>query len=307
MRTKHDTKGRRKFASHSGRVIRGHQPSPAERQWLSFLNVHGLASSELLYELTRDKKGVRNRHNFSEKLLRLWEAGLVSKPMAQRATECADNNFHIYDLSEKGREYLKREGLWVEALRPSGNFAHGLMVAYITGTIDIMCRRHRYHYIPPHEYLADNPLKAEVPFAWEDGRHTGPLVPDAVFAIDYGNHSFIAYALEADRNTEPVRAKRWQRKSDLRTIRQYKSFIADRQYQQAYGRQADMMLLYVTVSKGHAETFLELVAEELDSPTYIAVGVLEAFKTPFRPSKMPGYLFEGPLARVGRDGWTLVG
>jgi len=301
-----DKSGRRKFISRSRKIVHGYQVNPIEQQWLTYLNVHGLASSELLYELTRDCAGARNRHNFSEKLLRLWEAGLVFKPEAQRATVNADNNFHVYDLTDKGRDYLKRDGLWVEALRPSGNFAHQLMVAYITGTIDIMCRRCGYQYIPPHEYLAGRPLKADCPFEWNDGRHICPLVPDAVFAIDYGNSSFIAYALEADRNTEPVRTSRWQRKSDLRTLRQYQSFIAERRYREAYHRKADMMLLYITVSEGHAQTFLDLVSEELGAPAYIAVGVLDAFKTPFRPPVMPKDILENPLRRSDKQGWKLV-
>jgi hypothetical protein len=306
MRLPKDSKGRRKFASSSGRTVKGFDPDATERQWLSFLNVHGLASSEKLYELTCDRKGVRNRHNFSKKLQRLWEAGLTCKPEAQRATVNADSNFHVYDLSDHGRDYLKREGLWVEALRPSGNFAHQLMTAYITGTIDVMCRRSGYRFIPPHEYLAGKPIKVDVPFDWEDGRHTCPLVPDAVFAIDYGKSSFVAYALEADRNTEPLRNNRWQRKSDLRTIRQYRNFIAGRRYQRAYDRKADMMLLYITVSEGHARTFLSLVSEELGAPAYIAVGVLEAFKTPFRPPAMPEHLVEGPLNRAGRESWSII-
>jgi len=300
-----DSRGRRRFASHAGRIAAGYRPDEAERQWLTFLNVHGLASSDTLFELTRSMTGVRNRHNCSERLLRLWEAGILFKPIGQRATANADANFHVYDLAERGRMFLAREGLWVEALRPSGNFAHQLMVATITATIDIGCRRAGYQYVPPHEYLAGKRLKANVPFDWDDGRHICPLVPDTVFAIDYGNRSFIAYALEADRNTEPLRASSWQRKSDLRMLRQYRNFIGGKQYRQAYGRVANMMLLYVTVSEGHARTFLDLVGEELGAPACVAVGVLESFATPFRPPRLPMHLFDQPLRRAGKEGWRI--
>ena len=179
------------------------------------------------------------------------------------------------------------------------------MVAYITGTIDTMCRRSGYRYVPPHEYLDGQPMKTEVPFQWSDGKHSCALVPDAVFAIDYGKRSYIAYALEADRNTEPVAAKRWQRKSDLRTLRQYRNFIGQQQYRKAYGRKAKMMLLYITVSQGHATTLLDLVKQELGSPAYLAVGVMEAFRTPFQPPRMPRFLFDEPLMRVGREDWVI--
>src|SRR5690606_36372042 len=96
------------------------------------------------------------------------------------------------------------------------------------------------------EYLDGRSLAFPVPFLWDDGEHTAPLAPDAVFAIDYGDNSFIAFALEADRNAAPHRHASWGRKSDRRTLRQYEAFIGRKLYKRAYTRDAMMMMLFIT-------------------------------------------------------------
>jgi len=48
-----------------------------------------------------------------------------------------------------------------------------------------------------------------------------------------------------------------------------------------------------------------MVGEELGSPAYVAVGVLDAFATPFKPPGLPVHLFEGPLPRSGREAWCM--
>lgn len=303
MRYTHDTLGRVKYTPHTQNPIKDFMPNKRHIQWMQFLNLHGCLPSEYLYEYTREEMG--NKHNFREAIKKLYDGGMIYKPKGQRATEYPDRYFHCYDLTEKGKQYLKDNGLWVEALRPTGNWVHQLFISCITATVHIMCIRSGYRYIPPHEYLNGKPMKYDVLFDWDDGPHTVSLGPDAVFAIDYGDKSFIAYALEADRNTEPSEAKSWKRKSDLRTVRQYGNFISKRMYKKAYGREAMMMLLYVTVGETHAQNFLDIVARELGSPPYVTVGVEDAFRTPFYPPKLLTHLFEEPLLRAGREGWTL--
>ena len=269
---------------------------------MRFLNLHGPLSSEYLYELTARKAG--NRHNVREAIKDLYDGGMTYKPIQQRATDQPDGHFHVYDLTEKGRAYLKADGLWADAVRPTGNWVHQFMVATITATMHIMCERSGYRYIPPHEYLDGKKMTVDVPFAWNGNEQILPLAPDALFAIDYGG-SFIAFALEADRNTEPNRPRSWMRKSDLRMLRQYACFIGKRLYNKAYGRKARLVLLYITVNEGHARNFIDLVADELGSLSYIAVGVATAFETPFYPPKLLSHLFNEGLRRARKGPFTM--
>lgn len=300
MRYTKDKLGRAKFTPHTQSPHPDFVANKHHTAWMLFLNLHGPLSSEYLYQYTIERIG--NRHNFSEALKALYDGGMVYKPIQQRSTEYPDGHFHVYDLTQKGEDYLRKKGLLVDALRPTGKWVHQFMVSTITATIHIMCGRKGCCYIPPHAYLADNSLSYPVPFNWQDGSHTLSLIPDAVFAIDYGGGSFIAYFLEADRNTEAhKKTVKWNRKSDLRSIRQYGNFIGKKLYKKAYQRDARAVMLFITVAPGHAANFLDLVAEELGSPHYVAVGVQDAFQEPFYPPKLLEDLFEGDLARAGRE------
>lgn len=290
------------------------RPAPAERidirpterqtRWLRFLNLHGPLPSQYLFDLEGEKTESQRR-SAQHQLTRLWRGGFICRPRAQRETDNSNYNHYVYDLTEEGRRYLEEIRAWVDACRPSGNFVHQLFIASVTATIDIMCQREGYRYIPPHEYLDGRRATVEVPFEWNGTRQKLPMAPDAVFAIDYGDSSFIAFALEADRNTEPNVSTLPTRKSDLRTIRQYGSFIGRKLYREAYGREAMMVLLYVTVNAGHATNFLRMVGDELGSPSYIAASVVSDFARPFKPPLLLKHLFEGPLLRVGREPFTI--
>ncbi|MDQ0316419.1 replication-relaxation family protein [Amorphus orientalis] len=308
MRYKTDTLGRRTFSSHTSKPNRSFKARRRDVEWMQFLNLHGPLSSEYLFQLTYDK--AKNRDNFNKQILRLFDGQMIYKPIQQRATDPDTRNghFHVYDLTEKGKAYLKAEGLWVDAVRPSGNdWVHQFMISSITATIDIMCRRNGYRYIPPHEYLAraGSARIENVPFVFDGVRRERNLTPDAVFAIDYGGGSFIAYALEADRDTECGETADWRRKSFKRSVLQYREVIGRKLYRDAYKREAMMMLLYVTVNPGNAESALRIIGEQIGPCPYIAVGLENAFETPFYPPKLMTHLFEEPLARAGKGAWAL--
>lgn len=308
MRRDTDTLGRRKFASHTTKPISSFKPRPRHGEWMQFLNLHGPLSSEYLFQLTYGQ--ATNRDNFNKQILELFDGQMVYKPIQQRATDPDTRNghFHVYDLTEKGKAYLKTEGLSVDTLRPNGNdWVHQFMTSSITATIDIMCRRTGYRYIPPHEYLnrAGTARIENAPFVFDGIRRERSLSPDAVFAIDYGG-SFIAYALEADRDTECGETADWRRKSFKRSVLQYREVIGRKLYRNAYKREAMMMLLYVTVNQGNAESALRIIDEQIGPCPYIAVGVEHAFETPFYPPKLMAQLFEGSLARAGKQPWVMA-
>lgn len=280
---------------------------PTERQirWMRFLNLHGALPSQYLFDL-EGEKNVAERRAAQKQLQRLWLGGFINRPRRLWETANANYNHYCYDLTEQGKQFLRDRELWVDAARPTGNAVHQLFVSTVTATMDIMCQRAGYRFIPQHEYLAGKPATVQVPFAWNDRRYTLPLAPDALFAIDYGGDSYLAFALEADRDTETSRATSTspERKSDLRTIRQYAAFIDQKLYKRAYDREAQMVMLFITVTETKVARFLKLLAEE-GSSRYVAVGLVSEFDRPFKPPVLLKHLFEGELLRADAKPFTI--
>jgi hypothetical protein len=276
-------------------------------EWLKFLNLHGCLSTSYLHEFTKDR--AKSRRATQEQLKRLWRGGYIYRPKQQRATDNANYHEYIYDLSEKGVNYLKSNGLWVEALRPrssmSDKWPHNFMVSCITATMQIMCIRYGYGYVPPHEFVGSKLKIENVPFRYDGVTRKKNLTPDAVFAIGYPD-GHIAYALEADRNTEPNDAKDWKRKSAKSSVLQYVTVISKRLYRSAYGRETPMLLLYVTVNVTHAKNVLQVISDYVGSCHYMTVGVASDFQPPFwKPPQLLTHLFEKPLARAGKTPWKI--
>ncbi len=287
---------------------------------MQFLNLHGCLPTSYLFGLEqseplRDDNGDLPAHYLSyiraaqHQLLRLWRAGFICRPIQQRATDNANYHEYVYDLTEKGRAYLVDDGLWLDSIRPTGPWVHQLFVSCVTASIDLLCRRDGYRYVPPHEYLAGKSMKVDVPFRWKDGRvHTQPLCPDAVFAIDYGKNRYIAFALEADRNTETAVSKKRRSptvKTHERTIRQYAGLIGGKLYKKAYAREAHMVLLFITVSPGKARKFADLVGPAIGACSYIAAGHVEEMGIPFKPPPILEDIWSGDLLRFGKEPFVM--
>lgn len=281
-------------------------PSRRHVEWLKFINLHGCLSTSYLHEYT----GTKSLRASQYQLKRLWLGGYVYRPKQQRATENANYHEYVYDLTEKGKNYLKRHGLYEDSIRPlssqsSDKWPHNFMVSCITATMHIMCLRHGYEYVPPHEFIGGRMKIEKVPFRYDGTLRKKNLTPDSVFAIGYPD-GYIAYMLEADRNTEPNDAKDWKRKSARSSVLQYQTVIAKRLYQKVYGRETPMMLLYVTVNATHAQNVLKVISDNIGSCHYIAVGVTPDFEPPFwKPPRLLTHLFDEPLARAGKTAWTI--
>src|SRR3546814_3242296 len=69
------------------------------------------------------------------------------------------------------------------------------------------------------------------------------------------------FALEADRSTEPGRSGSFDRKSQLRTARQYRTYIGEGLYKTHLGVSAPMLVLTVTTSAARLCHLVDLVAE----------------------------------------------
>lgn len=289
-----DTLGRATF--HHIEKRRGIQPTPREIRWLKHIERHGPQSSVYLHELTKNTH--RDPDTSRRQLLKLRAGGLLYCPGQQRATEHAEFNPYIYDLSTDGRAALFDHDLAEETVRPSGHWVHQYMTACVTSSIDIAAARAGVTYIPAHRILARTgaTLGAKV-----RGRS---LIPDQLFGLDYGGR-YRFFCLEVDRGTEP-KASTNKRKSYRSMLESYRAFIGDGIYQAHYRLTAPMVLLVVLSSRTNEARLLDIAGEVLGaSRQLVMTQVLEGFHGSFRPPPVAGELIDGNWQRAGMDGFRI--
>jgi len=249
QQTHRDSLGRATF--HHIDPQTGIRPTARELRWLKHIERHGPQSSQYLYELTRDTH--RCKDTSLRQMQKLRAGGYLRLPRQQRATERAEFNPYIYDLTKKARDCLHDLGIAEPTMRPTGHWWHGYMTSCVTSSIDISAARDGARYIPAHEILA---IK-DAPLAIPVGR--SKLIPDQLFALDYGG-SFRVFALEVDRGTEPKTSPE-KRKSWARSIEQYRLVLEQQRYKSHYGVKANLLVLWVFTSRSNEERFLEMVRE----------------------------------------------
>lgn len=171
-------------------------------------------------------------------------------PPQQRATEYANFNPYIYDLTKRAKDHLFDLGIAEPTVRPTGHWWHGYMTSCVTSSIDIGAARESVRYIPTHEILAIKNAPLAIPIGNQK------LIPDQLFALDYGG-SFRVFALELDRGTEPKTSPA-ARKSYARSIELYRQLIELNIYKSHYGLKANLLVLWVFSSKVNEVRFLEM-------------------------------------------------
>jgi len=276
-------------------------PNRRQHRWLGKLNLHGSLSSNYLFEYDR-LEGLKNYGLAKKKLNELWRAGYVKRPEQQLTNYTLRNSHYVYALTKKGRTFLAATGHSVESLPPSGPWVHQFMISTITATMEILCRREGYRFVPAHEILKGRQLACDVPFTWKKRSYTKALIPDSIFAIDYGK-SFIFYVVEADRNTEGNDLETPHRKCVRRSVRQYARF--NEMYRDHYGLKAPMVVLNITTSEPHIDNCLQIVDEEIGPCNFLAYGLAPSFGYYWRPPQLMSHLFTEGLKRNGRQDWII--
>ncbi|WP_421702328.1 replication-relaxation family protein [Aliiroseovarius sp.] len=223
------------------------RPTAREIRWLKHIERHGPQSSQYLYELTRDTH--RCKDTALRQMQKLRAGGFLCLPPQQRATEQADFNPYIYDLTKAAKDHLNDLGIAEPTVRPTGHWWHGYATSCVTSSIDIAAARQSVRYIPAHTILAKRNASYEIPL------NRGKLIPDQLFALDYGG-SFRAFALEVDRGTEPIQSKA-ARKSLARSVDQYAEILERGVHRNHYGLKANLLVLWVFISRIRQERFLE--------------------------------------------------
>lgn len=229
--------------------LEGVQPTERELRWLQHIACHGPQSSQYLFELTRDTHSCKD--TALRQLRKLRAAGFLYLPQQQRGIEKADFKPYIYELSKSGQEILDQNGLLEPHVRPVGHWWHGYFVACVTSSVQIFGARQGIRYIPACAILAKKNTSLPIPIT------TGKVIPDQLFALDYGG-AFRAFVLEVDNGTEPLSSAN-ARKSLARSIDQYAEIVEKELHKAYFGLKTNMLILWVFSSRTRQEGFLRIL------------------------------------------------
>lgn len=242
------------------------RPTNRELRWLAHIDRHGALSSTALLDLTKDTH--RCRDTGLRALQKLRAGGLLSLPRGQRQIERAEFHPYIYDITEKGRAWLKEAGLLQKSLRPSGHFWHRYTVSSLTSAFDHTASEKGFRFIPAQAILDRRGVPLGIPYPG------GTAIADQLFALDYGG-AFRAFLLEVDRGTEPI-ASRAARESLAAKISAYAEITSRNLHREHYGLKSPVAILFTFGSRVRAQSFMEKLAACPQLSTITLVQVLPA-------------------------------
>ncbi len=297
-----DTLGRR---LRTRRQPRGERIVLNERdyRWFLALHHHGPLPTSYLHAFTADTH--RNLRSSTYRLGQLFherntEHGgpYLERPFQQFETLDPRRNELIHALFKHGRAALEETGALSKfAPAVTGPFKHQIMVSCITASIALQARTLGFRYIAQHELLERVQTELRI-------RVDGDLRPDAFFALEIAG-KYIAFFVEADRGTEPLRTGS-VRKSWQRTIRQYRSLLGDGLYREVFRLKAPAVLLNVTVSEKRLNTMAKMLQQEFPNGCpYILNHMLPEFGRVLRPPKLLD-LLDIEWARAGHSAYRIA-
>ncbi len=297
MRTKRKPTGKRIYLA------------PRDLLWFKKLHQHGPLPTSYLHafsaHLAKDKgralKRLADLYNDGEYLIR---------PKQQFQTIDARCNQLVYDLDRRAEAVLKQEALWSEyAPKPYGPWVHRLMVSCVTASLELgTLDRPDLLYIPQQQILKRAGTGLRINVSYDDPAtkktYNGDLIPDAVCGIEYtkdGTKHYRFFAIEADRNTEPNRSGRFDRKSFKKSILQYRHYVGGGLYKKHLKLTSPLMVLVVTTSDRHMDNLIKLVSEIAPSGrnSFMCFQTVSDFAVPFRPPSLLPCLFWGRWKRAG--------
>jgi len=233
--------------------------------------------------------GGKSYKRFIERLGHLFhEGGYLNRPQQQWQAINARYAPAVYELGERGWDIVREQGLDQAPLKSRKNgqrvirqYQHELMICDVVSAIEFGIRDNpNLRFIAWPEILQSpkmpvssrdcpNPLAMPVSVSYACPqtknfyRSDKPLIPDAVFGIEYnsiGHKQYRFFALEADRNTEPVTRGNLEQSSYLRKILQYREIAARSLYKTQWGL-PNLLVLSVTVNDRHMQNLMQLVDE----------------------------------------------
>ena len=275
--------------------------------------------------------GGQSHKRFIERLGHLYhEGGYVDRPAQQWQAINARYMPAVYELGEAGERFLAKLGTADRPLSPLlrkgrqgavRQYHHDLMICDILASIEIGTRVNgglrlvswpeifANPKMPEATRTAANPFALPVSVTYSCPRTQAmdcwdkPLVPDAIFGIEYSfgdRKTYRFFALEADRNTEPVVRSNLLQTSYLRKLLQYREVATQRTYLTRFGL-PNLLVLTVTTNEQHLRNIMELAG------TLAGGGISSSFLFKTMPSLHSLERSPAPTPEILTVPWQRVG
>jgi hypothetical protein len=267
---------------------------------------------------------------FKERLGHLYHEGrYISRPEQQwQFANCRCMPL-VYELDIRGEQVLRDHGLPVHGspllkkgrMGVSRQFAHQLMICECLASIELGVRQQpSLRFISWQEILAkapertcskDNPFAIPITISYprpgSGVTHSAEVkaIPDGLFGLEYardGQKLYRFFALEADRNTMPVKRASLERTSCLRKVLAYRQIVTQDIHRSHLGL-PNLLVLTVTTNEQHMRNIMALVKElatEAKSTLFLFKTMSSLGDFQKAPAPTPHILTE-PWQRVGAE------
>jgi len=232
--------------------------------------------------------GGSSETRFKERLGHLYHDGrYINRPEQQWQFANCRYMPVVHELDDRGEQVLRERGLTHgdSPLLKKGRmgayrqFAHELMICDCMASIELGVRQDpSLRFISWQQIIAkapegtrklDNPFAMPVSITYASPR-TGAtqhadikVVPDGLFGLEYerdGSKVYRFFALEADRNTQPVTRSDLQQSSYLRKILAYRQISVQGIHKSHLGL-PNLLVLTVTTNERHMASIMSLLRE----------------------------------------------
>lgn len=233
----------------------------------------------------------------------------------------------IYELDSNGEQALRNHGrydpaqavAWLRRGREGHvTLPHSVMICEALASIELGIReKPELRFIPWSEIHAAMPEKVRTSqfshclpanishkFGRETHHSKKALMPDAVFGIEYPT-GVRFFALECDRDHEPLKRSNLNQTSYLRKILQYQDVATNRTFKKHWGL-PNLLVLNLTTSELHKNKIKDLVLEltEGKGASYLLFKTMPSLGD-FQVAPATGHLLTEPWERAGRDNFRL--
>lgn len=241
----------------------------------------------------------------------------LARPQQQRQNADANYRHLVYELDERGAKLLRDRGSPFLSKSYHHNFAHELMVALITASIELGTKDNaNIRLITWPEILAsDNlpqttraspkPESIRVSYSLRGEMRTDAITADArPFGLERtiaGKRSYLFFpGIEADCGTEPIDAGDPGRSSILKKFSAYTA-IAEQGVHRTHFGFPNFFVPFVTTSAPRLRSMMELL-DRLTAGSGSKIIVFKTFPSFTSPEKPPapsGHMLTAPWQRVG--------
>ncbi len=290
--------------------------------WFEKIHQHGPLPVSYLHSFSKHLR--RSEKRAQDRLTDLFneertahDGRYLDRPPQQFRTLDSRYNELVYALTPASIKALQENERYHEASnQQSGPWLHRFMVSCITASIELATlARSDINYITQHQILERAGTALRYPTRIKDPKtgksYTKELIPDALFGLEYkikGKSYYRFFVLEADRGTEPTTSSNFHRKSQLRSLLQYREYVGKGLYKDHLGLTSSMLVLNVFTEPSKLDRVLRLT-EDLSGPagnSYMLYCTCENFGPVFKPAKPMPELLEDLWQRAGQDAFRIA-